>query len=111
MAYIAKHYIPNNKGMYTPGEIIREKLDNEDWLIQQGAIAPLSAQPMPIPENNMVEETNPGAMEEANFDTVEETEAVTEEFEAPEMDATDAIVHPEETEPPKRNRSRRAVDK
>lgn len=112
MAYIAKHYI----GQYTPGEIIRKELSDAARLVRLGAIEPLENPDAPIPEAEDVNDRKEPEGEEKNGiaaeekpDNAEEADDVAE-CEAPEMDATDAILQPEEAEPPKRSRNRRAAD-
>lgn len=118
--YIARHYVNVNGKMFTPGEVITEKIteEKERFLMGHDAIskvedaaAPQESEHAPNPEQASGEPDNDGApaLPEDNDAADEETEG---EEEAPEIDVTDGIVtEPEPEEAPAASTSKRSSKK
>lgn len=118
--HIARHYVRVNGKMFTPGEVITEKITEaqERFLMGHDAIskmedaaAPQGSEPDPNPEQASGEPDNNGApaLPEDNDAADEEDE---DEEEAPEIDVMDGIVAaPEVEEAPAAPRKRNAKKK
>ena len=108
MAYAAKHYVTIGKKLYTPGEVIDEKLDGATVrrLTRLNAIKKLGkAEEEPEEENPQQEDPAPdGGEDEETSDEEEpaeegdEAEDTVEEDPAPEIDVMDAVVTQPEAE-------------
>ena len=125
MAYAAKHYVTIGKKLYTPGEVIDEKLDGATVrrLTRLNAIKKLgkaeeepeeenpqqeaAQQENPAPDGGEDEETSGEEEPSEEGDEAEEEDTV-EEDPAPEIDVMDAVVtQPEAEEKPKPKSTRK----
>jgi len=122
--YIARHYVRVNGKMFTPGEVITEKMtaDKVAFLMEKDAINEIADTSPSKQEGKLVdglqkengeqennanqEQKNTESESDAEDEADEETEAedmdeADEEAEAPEIDVTDGIVaEPEPEEAP-----------
>ena len=118
--YIARHYVRVNGKMFTPGEVITEKIteEQESFLMghdaiskEEDAAAPQESEHAPNPGQASGEPDNDGApaLPEDNDAADEETEG---EEEAPEIDVMDGIVaEPEAEDAPAAPRKRSSKKK